>query len=191
MQSPLFEASEDPYPPPPGGKTVYTVGHGARPAAELVATLSAAGVGTVVDVRRYPTSRRNPQFNQGALAAALAEAGIAYRHAVELGGRLSNEPGEERFGCIAVAGFRSYVARMGTERWQAALAEAVAADRPCVMCAETPWHRCHRRWIAELLTARGVRVRHLVSPHRVEPHRLFAESDVRGGRLYVCGELVA
>jgi uncharacterized protein (DUF488 family) len=170
---------------------VHTIGHGKRPVEELVSLLQAARVRTVVDVRRFPGSRRNPQFNRDALAASLAATGIGYLHAVELGGRLSNEPGEERFGCIRVAAFRSYAARMGTERWQAALAEALAAPTPCLMCAETPWTRCHRRLIAELLHARGQRVLHLVRPGAVEPHVPWPFAEVRGGRLYLCGEPVA
>ena len=101
---------------------VWTIGHGTRPAEELVAVLLGAGVGTLVDVRRYPGSRRNPQFNRPALEQTLADAGIAYRHVVALGGRLSDEPGEDRFGCIRVPAFRSYAARMGTPEWQEALA---------------------------------------------------------------------
>jgi uncharacterized protein (DUF488 family) len=170
---------------------VTTVGHGIRPLEELVETLREAQVETLVDVRRYPGSRRNPQFNQGPLEAALDDAGIAYRHAEELGGRLSDEPGEERFPCIRVAAFRSYAARMGTERWQAALAEALAEPAPCFMCSETPWWRCHRRLIAELLVARGHTVLHLLGPARREPHRLYDESEVRDGRLLICGSVVA
>jgi uncharacterized protein (DUF488 family) len=169
---------------------VWTIGHGTRPAAELVEMLQRAGVRTLVDVRRYPGSRRNPQYNRDALAAALAEAGIAYRHAVALGGRLRGEPGEERFPCIREAAFRSYAARMGTSDWQAALAAALVEPEPCLMCAETPWTKCHRRLIAELLHARGHEVLHL-HPGGVEPHRLWGEADVRNGRLYLCGELVA
>jgi uncharacterized protein (DUF488 family) len=170
---------------------VYTIGHGTRPAGELVATLAGARVETLVDVRRYPGSRRNPQFGRASLAESLAAAGIAYRHAVELGGRLSGEPGEERFGCVRTAAFRSYLARMGTEAWQEALAEALAEPAPCFMCAETLWTRCHRRFVAELLAARGHDVVHLLGPRERQPHRLLADSDVRGGTLYVCGELVA
>ncbi len=59
------------------------------------------------------------------------------------------------------------------------------------MCAETLWWQCHRRFIAELLTARGHSVSHLVRPHETVPHRLLDESDVRGGKLYICDELVA
>lgn len=171
--------------------TVHTIGHGTRPALELVETLQEAGVETLVDVRRFPGSRRNPQFGQAALEATLAEAGIRYRHAVELGGRLRGEPGEERFPCLRVVAFRSYAARMGTSEWQAALAGVLAGPAPCLMCAETDWHRCHRRLIAELLVARGHEVVHLVRPGQTQPHALFAESEVRDGTLYLCGQRVA
>jgi uncharacterized protein (DUF488 family) len=169
----------------------YTVGHGIRPLEELVETLRAAKVGTLVDVRRFPGSRRNPQFNQGPLRGAVEDAGIAYRHAVELGGRLSGEPGEEAFACIRTPAFRSYAARMRSEPWQVALAAELGRPAPCFMCAETPWQKCHRRLIAELLTARGTEVTHLLAPSRREPHALYDGSEIRAGKLYLCGALVA
>jgi uncharacterized protein (DUF488 family) len=169
---------------------VFTIGHGVRPLDELVETLGEAGVETLVDVRRFPGSRRNPQFNWGPLRAALERAGIAYRHAVELGGRLSGEPGEEEFGCLRVPAFRSYAARMRSAAWQAALATELAQPTPCFMCAETAWDRCHRRLIAEFLTARGDEIVHLLSPGRREPHRLYDDSEARDGQLYICGRLV-
>jgi uncharacterized protein (DUF488 family) len=170
---------------------VCTIGHGTRPVEELVETLRRARVETLVDVRRFPGSRRNPQFNQEALAATLEQAGIAYRHTVELGGRLTGEPGEERFACIRVGAFRSYAARMGTRDWQEALGRALAEPAPCFMCAETRWLRCHRRLISELLAARGHEVVHLIGPHEAQPHRPWDEAEVRGGKLYLCGQLVA
>jgi uncharacterized protein (DUF488 family) len=171
---------------------IFTIGHGARPSEELVACLVEAGVLTLVDVRRFPGSRRHPQFGQAALAATVGEAGIAYRHAVELGGRRSGEPGEERFACIRVATFRSYAARMAHGEWQAALARALAEPAPCFLCAETLWWRCHRRLIAELLSARGHEVVHLLRPGHAEPHRPWEPiSEVRDGALYLCGERVA
>jgi uncharacterized protein (DUF488 family) len=170
---------------------VFTVGHGTRPVDELIALLRDAHVETLIDVRRFPGSRRNPQFNQGALAASLAAGGIEYRHAVELGGRRSNEPGAERFSCIRVEAFRSYAARMAAAEWQDALGAALAAPTPCLMCAETPWTKCHRRFIAELLVARGHDVVHLIRPGATERHRLLDDSEIRDGRLYICDELVA
>jgi uncharacterized protein (DUF488 family) len=171
---------------------VYTVGHGARPIEELLQVLEGAGTRTLVDVRRYPSSRRHPQFNQTGLATSLEEAGLGYRHAVELGGRRSGEPGEGRFSCIQVASFRSYAARMGAPEWQQALAAALEEPEPCFLCAETLWWRCHRRLIAELLHARGHEVVHLLKPGHSEPHRPWEPiSETRDGVLYLCGERVA
>ena len=169
----------------------FTVGHGIRPLAELVETLRESAVQTLVDVRRYPSSRRNPQFNQEPLRAALDEARIAYRHAVELGGRRSGEPGEDAFACIRVPAFRSYAARMRSDTWQAALAAELEQPSPCFMCAETPWTKCHRRLIAELLTARGHDVTHLIRPGEREAHRLYDGAEIRDTRLYLCGAEVA
>lgn len=169
---------------------MWTIGHGRRPLAELVGTVTAAGVGTLVDVRRFPGSRRNPQFNQGPLRDVLDAAGIAYRHVVELGGRLTGEPGEELFDCIRVPAFRSYAARMRTQIWQEALESALEEPRPCFMCAETPWTKCHRRLIAELLHARGHEVLHLLGPDEAHPHRPWDVAAMRDGVLYLCGERV-
>jgi uncharacterized protein (DUF488 family) len=188
----------------PKPATVFTIGHGTRSAEELVACLDEAGVRTLVDVRRFPGSRRHPQFNRAELEATLENAGIAYRHADELGGRRSGEPGEERFACLESRGFRSYVARMRLPTWQAALGAALAEpvgdpvvgrgggeNSVCFMCAETLWWRCHRRFIAELLDARGHDVVHLIAPGQSQRHRPLPTAETRDGRLYLCGELVA
>jgi uncharacterized protein (DUF488 family) len=169
----------------------FTIGHGIRPIEELVECLRDAGTETLVDVRRFPGSRRNPQFNQAPLRAAVAAAGIAYRHEVELGGRRSGEPGEEDFGCIREPAFRSYAARMRSRPWQDALADALREPSPCFMCAETPWQRCHRSLIAELLHARGHDVVHLIQPGESSPHVPSATAESRNGTLTLCGSLVA
>jgi uncharacterized protein (DUF488 family) len=171
--------------------SIWTIGHGARPLDELTSMLLDAGVRTLIDVRRYPGSRRNPQFNQPELRTAVEDAGIAYRHAVELGGRLSNEPGEDEFECIRVEAFRSYAARMRAREWQQALADALEEPDPCFMCSETPWWRCHRRLIAELLHARGEHVVHLMTPGRTAEHQPWSIAEARDGKLFLCGRLVA
>ena len=170
---------------------IFTIGHGMRPLDELVETLTGAGVRTLVDVRRYPGSRRNPQFGRQRLAAALYAAGIDYRHAPELGGRRSAEPGEERFSCIGTAAFRSYAARMTTTEWQAALAEELARPSPCFLCAETQPRRCHRHLIADLVHARGHEVVHLLAPGVAAAHEPWLQAESRDGRLFLCGTPVA
>ena len=167
---------------------IHTIGHGRRPVEELVKSLREASVETLVDVRRFPSSRRNPQFNQATLAATLADAGIAYEHTAELGGLRTREPGEELFACLGQ--FAGYAARMRTTAWHRALDEALAQPRPCLMCAETPWQRCHRRLIAEFLIARGHEVVHLIEPGIQERHTAHCAAELRDGILYLCGEPV-
>jgi uncharacterized protein (DUF488 family) len=170
---------------------VFTIGHGTRPSEELAKCLLAGKVSTLVDVRRFPSSRRNPQFNQPALIELLNGIEITYRHAEELGGRRTGEPGESRFACLRVAAFRSYAVRMSRPDWQRALDDALEEPVPCFLCAETSWQRCHRRLIADLLTARGHQVVHLIRPHERELHRLWDVAEARAGRLYYCGNLAA
>ena len=55
--------------------TVWTIGHSTRAADELVAVLEAHEIEAVVDVRRFPGSRRLPQFGASALEASLGAAG--------------------------------------------------------------------------------------------------------------------
>jgi uncharacterized protein (DUF488 family) len=168
---------------------MFTIGHGARAADELVACLTEAGVQTLVDVRRFPGSRRHPQFDRDALERTLDHAGVAYRHAEALGGRRG---GGAEFDCIRVAAFRGYARWMRSAEFADALAASLTAPRPCFMCAETLWWQCHRRLIAELLEARGHEVVHLLRPGHSDRHRAWEPvSETRDGVLYLCGEPVA
>src|SRR2546428_12644792 len=72
---------------------IYTVGHSTRSIEALVALLEAHRVGLVVDVRRYPASRRHPHFAEQPLAAALHAAGVGYRHEPRLRGGAAGRPG--------------------------------------------------------------------------------------------------
>ncbi|HUF01824.1 MAG TPA: DUF488 domain-containing protein [Gaiellaceae bacterium] len=144
---------------------------GTKTSEELVATLHRAGVESLLDVRRFPGSHRNPQFNQAALAEDLERAGIAYLLLPDLGGRRSGVPGEDRFVCLRVSSFRSYAAWMSSSELQQAIVQALELASPCFMCAETlPW-RCHRRLIGDFLTARKIDVVHLLALHSTIEHR--------------------
>src|SRR5829696_4200736 len=96
--------------------TLYTVGHSNTPAEVLLGILSNAGIKTLCDIRRYPASRRNPQFNADRLAASLAEIGIAYRHLEALGGRRA--PGAASINtAIREEQFRGYADHMASAEW--------------------------------------------------------------------------
>lgn len=167
---------------------LYTIGHGNRSIAELVAPLAEAHIELLVDVRRHPGSRRNPHLSRQRLAEALPREGIAYQwRGEELGGR-RREPGDadSRHPAWRNASFRAYAAYMDGPTFQGALDHLVdrAQSQPvAIMCAETLWWRCHRRLIADAATLRGVEVVHLLGEGRSQPHvlhpNLRADEDNR------------
>ena len=162
-------------------KRIYTVGHSTRSAEELLAILADSGVQLVADVRAFPSSRRHPQFNRGALAAWLASAGIGYRHFPALGGRRTPIPGSVNGGWHERA-FQGYADHMRSEEFQRALADldAAASDSPtAIMCAEALWWQCHRRIITDYLLAAGETVLHIVGPGKIEPGEMTEGARVK------------
>jgi uncharacterized protein (DUF488 family) len=165
---------------------IATIGHGARTLDDFLATLASGSVGQVVDVRRFPASRRHPHFGGEALAASLAEAGLGYEWLPELGGRRGRGPQPSPNPAWQVDAFRNYADYMDTPEFAAGLARllALADERPsAVMCAETHPSQCHRRLIADKLVTLGHDVVHLITPARSEPHRPPPFLRVDGDRL--------
>jgi uncharacterized protein (DUF488 family) len=137
-----------------------------------------------VDVRTAPGSRLHPQFNRDALAGTLAAAGISYEWRKDLGGFRRPRP-ESPHTAIRNDSFRGYADHMDTKEFADALSwlvETLGTEPSAIMCSETLWWRCHRRMIADALTARGVEVVHLLRGQR-EPHRLHPNARVVGGGL--------
>jgi uncharacterized protein (DUF488 family) len=166
--------------------SLLTVGHGPQDRAALEARLTAAGVAEVVDVRRFPGSRNNPDVAREELAEWLPALGIDYRWEERLGGRRrlpAGQPVED--GWWTVAQFAAYAAHTRTPEFAAALDEVLAASRSrtvAVMCSESVWWRCHRRLIADVaVLARGVPVSHLMPDGRLTPHRPSEGAVVSGG----------
>ena len=163
---------------------LFTVGHGTDDRSRLGARLTAAGIGLVVDVRRFPGSRSNPDVRREALEAWLPDAGIGYRWDARLGGRRrlpADAPVTD--GWWTVAQFAAYAAHTRTAEFAAAMGQLLgeaATAAVAVMCSESVWWRCHRRLDADVaVLARGVPVDHLVPGGRLAPHRP-SEGAVRG-----------
>ncbi|MER7278430.1 DUF488 domain-containing protein [Dactylosporangium sp. NPDC000244] len=152
---------------------ICTVGHGARTVEELVAILTEARVGTLVDVRRFPGSRRHPQFGRDALAGAIRAAGLEYTWQGEtLGGHRTARTGS-RHTAVPSPALAGYADHMDSPAFRDAIDALVAAPPLlAVICAESHWTQCHRMLIADALTIRGARVEHLGvarEPHRLSP----------------------
>lgn len=159
----------------------FTIGHSTRTVEDLVALLREAEVPLLVDVRRFPGSRRNPQFGREALAAALEAAGIAYRHEPDLGGRRRPRPSSPN-GAWRNEAFRGYADHMASPEFAAAIDRLLRSPGgSAILCAEAvPW-RCHRQLISDALVARGAEVRHILGPGRHDLHALHPDARVGPG----------
>ena len=166
-----------------------TIGHSTLPIEVFVAALKDNGCELLVDVRRYPGSRRHPHFGQESLFASLAEAGIQGVWREGLGGRRKARLDSVNTGWRNEA-FRGYADYMQTAEFKAEmdwLMEQVASRAVVVMCAEAvPW-RCHRSLIADAVLARGAKVEDIfVTPEGSstrKPHALTSFACVQGGRI--------
>lgn len=166
-------------------RTVWTVGHSTREWPEFLGLLEQAGIEALADVRRYPASRRHPQFAATHMAQALPAAGIAYVPLVELGGRRQARRDSSNTAWRNVS-FRGYADYMETAEYRAArdrLEALASARRTAVMCAEAHWTQCHRALISDDLKARGWEVIHLIAPGRSEEHPYTKAARIVGGRL--------
>lgn len=169
--------------------TLYTVGHSTHALGVFLDLCRGHGVGHVVDVRRFPASRRHPHFGREVLAAALAEAGIGYTWLAALGGRRSRREGSPHT-AWRVAAFAAYADHMESAEFEEGMAQVLALARErtvALLCAEARVEQCHRRLISDWLLARGLAVRHIVSKTRALPHALTPFARIQGDRLIYDG----
>jgi len=130
---------------------IWDVGHSTLTADSFWQLLKKNKIDCLVDIRRFPTSKKSPHFCQDQLKMTAISQGIEY---VWLGSSLG--------------GFRKegYEAWMKTPEFSQGLRELESLAqqrRVALMCAEKYFGRCHRRFVLKLLSARGWTVHHILS----------------------------
>jgi uncharacterized protein (DUF488 family) len=169
-------------------ESIHTVGHSTRTTERLLGLLQDHDIGLIIDVRRWPASRRHPHFHREALAKSLEQAGLDYVWRGDLGGFRKPRPDSANTGW-KVGAFRAYADFMLTDEFQQIVAEVLRyADikRAALMCAEAlPW-RCHRQLIADACLVRGWEVRHIMDDG-CHAHALPPFARPEGVRIYYCG----
>lgn len=134
-------------------RRIFTIGYEQARQQAVVDTLQGAGVTLLADIRYLPLSRR-PGFSRSSLAAAMEEAGIAYRHLKHLGtpaeGRVAARRGDHE------ELSRIYSGQLELPEALAQMAElrAIAEEQPvALLCYERAAHECHRSLLAKELFA--------------------------------------
>ncbi|GAA3672137.1 MULTISPECIES: DUF488 domain-containing protein [Acetobacter] len=152
----------------------YTIGHSTLSLDDFMALLCHYGVTLVADVRAFPYSRRNRDYDGTNLQPELAACGIGYSHFPALGGRRprSKTVPVNTNAFWRVQSFHNYADYALGEDFHHGLTQLIEAGKHAVvaiMCAEVLWWRCHRRIITDYLLANGIKVFHILSMSHVVP----------------------
>jgi uncharacterized protein (DUF488 family) len=158
------------------GLPVFTVGHSTRTIPEFVELLRAGKVDLVVDIRRIPRSRTNPQYDANVLPDELAPYQIGHLRIAELGGlRKKSGVAPEVNGFWINSSFHNYADYALSDDFREGLARLLdvsGRQRTAIMCAEAVWWRCHRRIVADYLMNAGRTVYHLMGKDEADPAKM-------------------
>lgn len=167
----------------------YSIGHSTHTLEQFVTLLHHYGVTLVADIRAFPYSRRNRDYDEKRLATELNDKAIAYTHIPELGGRRprSKTVAPERNAFWRIQSFHNYADYALGEAFHRGVTELIDLGQHAtvaIMCAEILWWRCHRRIVTDYLIVNGMRVTHILSMTAAEPARLTEAAVVtEDGRL--------
>jgi uncharacterized protein (DUF488 family) len=171
--------------------TVLTIGHSAHPLEEFLALLGRNGIEALVDIRRFPGSRKHSHFNRDNLSAILQKSGVEYHWLEALGGRRHKQRDESPNLGLENKGFRNYAGYMLTDEFREGvetLLEVVRRKRTAIMCAEGLFWQCHRRLVSDFLMAKGIGVQHIMPNGELRPHKLTPGAVIESGRVTYPGE---
>jgi uncharacterized protein (DUF488 family) len=171
--------------------SILTLGHSNHSLERFLALLAQHGVEALVDIRRFPGSRKHPHFHRDNLAAALPKAGVEYHWLQALGGRRHKQRDESPNLGLEKRGFRNYADYMLTGDFQAGvekLLEVARQKRTAIMCAEGLFWRCHRRLVSDFLVANGVAVQHILPSGELRRHQLTSGAVIEGGQVTYPGQ---
>lgn len=158
--------------------TIYTVGHSTRTLEDFIKILKTYTIEILVDVRYFPYSRHNPQFNKETLETELLRNNIIYKWYKSLGGR--------RYG-----GYEKWTK---TDEFKAGIKELVEIakeKKTAVMCAEILWFKCHRRYIADILKRQKWEVFHIYDEKRLDKHKITLKRKIKCDKLKNIKEAIA
>ena len=163
----------------------YTMGFSIRTWDETLQILGAHSIQRVIDIRTLPGSKRTPQFNLEHLRTELPRAGIEYIHLKSLGGLRKPKPVTVN-SAWRNDSFRGYADYMQTSEFIEALnalQQLVAEKTSVYCCTEAVFWRCHRQLVSDALLIRGLKIGHIFSATKVEPHKLTDFAKVDGVKI--------
>ena len=166
-------------------KTLWTIGHSTHTLEVFIEMLQSFNIELLVDIRRFPGSRKFPQFNKDSLEKSIPENKIEYTHLETLGGRRKVRPDTENT-TWRNASFRGYADYMETPQFKEGLEtlkKLALQKRTAMMCSEAVWWRCHRSMVSDALKAQGWKVMHIMGADKAQEHPFTQPAKIVDGQL--------
>lgn len=165
---------------------IYTIGHSTRDINSFIDLLLQHNITVLVDVRRFPGSKKFPQFNKEDLAQSLKDRSIEYVPMDGLGGR--RKPKEDSKNTVwRNKSFQAYADYMETDEFKEAVIELkqmAQKSTTAIMCSEALWWRCHRALISDFLKVEGWYIEHIISKTNVQEHPYTTAAKVVDNKLF-------
>src|SRR6266496_6597136 len=161
---------------------IFTIGHSNHSWSDFVSTLLRNHITMVIDVRRFPGSRRYPHFKKANMIKLLAHVNIHYVHVEKLGGRRHNaDLADNSNSYWKNKSFQAYANYMKTRSFKEGIDEILSVSKHntiVIVCAEAlPW-RCHRRFISDYLTMLGLEVHDIFNIRELNLHELTSFAQI-------------
>lgn len=153
-------------------KNIWTIGHSNHRMEDFLLLLQSFEIKVLVDIRRFPGSKKFPHFNKEELSSTLKKHNIEYLHYKELGGRRKPRPDSlnDRWENSAFRGYADYMETEEFKRSLTSLKEAAEAQATAMMCSEAKWWQCHRALVSDVLKWEGWSVFHIMGKGKAKEH---------------------
>jgi len=140
-------------------KIIYSVGHSTYPIEHFLTLLEIFKIKAIVDVRRFPTSKKYPQFERQNLQNELDKVSIEYHWLGEF------------LGGFRKGGYQLYMQSDSFSHGIQELVKVAEQEITAVMCAEKLCFHCHRRFIADQLLQLNWQVIHICDEKITRLHK--------------------
>lgn len=151
---------------------IYTLGHSTRTFEEFLRILKKFGIKQIIDVRRFPSSKKFPWFNKENLKKELEREKIEYVHSPELGGYRKE-------------GYENFTKSEEFKRSIEKVLKIMNGKTSTILCAERFFWRCHRKYIANYLAKIGHEIVHILDENKIYKHKLKSEEIKEKMRLVI------
>lgn len=170
---------------------LHTIGHSNHPLERFLGLLARHSIEAIVDVRRFPGSRKHPHFHKDSFEAELHKAGIDYHWIESLGGRRGKSNKESKNLGLRNDSFRNYADYMATSEFRDGverLLTIAGQKKTAYLCAEGLFWQCHRRLLSDYLVARHAVIKHIMPNGELRDHPLTEGAVISEGGVTYPGE---